>query len=200
MRQLLSTLLCVFGAGLYSAGSVQARDQAPSPSAPTVIVPDEEVRWQSMTPSLGWKWTSAFQSFSGSVSVYFTYTREGAPEGRPSRLQLVARQVVRVREKADQVSWTESDSCPALLEVTSQFQEMTPPRTVILGWTWPPEHPQMVLDGVNWTLWSNTAQQHGRYPASYQFGSNSGPIAEWGGSARVALEGCWVDDPPPENF
>lgn len=159
---------------------------------------DTEVFWNQKPAWFGWKWTDAFQTFSGSVSIYFDPTREGAPQGRPTRLRLVARQVDQHRERPDKIAWTDSDRCPALLDLAQQFQAIEPPRTVIPGLTsWPPQFAIIALDGVNWVLWSRTAQQEGRYPAYSQMSSNAGPIAEWGAAARAAMSDCWGDDQPP---
>lgn len=199
---LLPAAVTVIAISLLVSGteSAEAHAAAPVPSSAVQSERDEQYRWNFMPPWLGWKWSSPFGNFSGSVSIYFTYTTEGAPAGRPTRLKLVARRVFRERDKSDRVQWTESDRCPALLEAARQFQELPPPRTVISGLTWPPDFPLVVLDGMSWTLWSNTAQQEGRHPASYSFSSNTGPIADWGERTQTALDNCWDESTPPEKF
>lgn len=153
-----------------------------------------------MPPWLGWRWAGSHGNLSGSVSIYFAYTAEGAAPGRPTRLRFVARQVLREADQPETVSWTESDRCPALMEAVEQFQDLPAPRTVIPGQTWPPEFPVIVFHGTQWTLWSHTAQQEGHHPARYSFSSNSGTIADWGDRTRMALQDCWGDQPPPADF
>lgn len=201
MRDLLDALVMCVAVALIAAPSTAAALQ------PTDIQADEgarvapigtgdEVLWDHGPAWLGWRWDDSFQTFSGSVSIYFNHTRQGAPEGRPTRLRLVARQLVRRAGQSDQISWADSDRCPALLDLARGFQTLDPPLTVLPGLTWPPEFPVVVLDGVRWTLWSNSAQQTGRYPAYSQFSSNAGAIAAWGRNAQRQMVGCWVERQP----
>lgn len=157
---------------------------------------EDEALWAGRPAWLGWRWLDAFQTFAGSVSIYYDHTREGALEGRPTRLRLVARQLDRRAGQSDQIRWTDSDRCPALMDRVQAFQVLEPPRTVIPALTWPPAFPRMVRDGVGWSLWSQTAQQAGGFSAYSEFSSNAGPIAEWGRSARQALKDCWQEDAP----
>ncbi|QTC90463.1 hypothetical protein [Brevundimonas goettingensis] len=184
---------CANATVLSQTTDSQARQQARVAPAES----GDDVLWNHRSPSLGWRWRDAFQTLSGSVSIYFDPTSEGAPEGQPTRLRLVARQLDRHAGKPDQISWTDSDRCPTLLRLVQEFQSFTPPRTVIPGMTWPPEFPVIVLDGTSWTLWSSTAQQAERYPAYVEFSSNAGAIADWGIAARNATEGCWERQEPP---
>lgn len=200
MHKTLLVLVISVANNASSASAAQSQD-FPAPDALVASSePDERYRWNLAPPWLGWRWAGSYGRLSGSVSIYFTYTAVGAAPGRPTRLQLVARQVIREGDHPDKVSWTESDRCPALMEAVQQFQEIAPPRTIIPGLTWPPQFPTIVLHGMNWTLWSNTAQQEGHHPASYSFSSNTGLIADWGDRTWVALEGCWGDQPPPPDF
>lgn len=200
MRKLpyVVTLCAALVASVPAAAAVPKSSLSQAEGRPLVkaVGVDDEVLWNYNPALLGWRWTDAFQTFSGSISLYLNPTSEGAPTGRPTRLRFVARRLDRRAGRPDQITWTDSDRCPALLRLAEQFQTLDPPRAVIPGFKWPPEFPQTVLDGVSWTLWTTSAQQVDRYPAYSQFSSNAGAIADWGVAARRAMEGCWVAHEP----
>ena len=147
-----------------------------------------------MPAQFGWQWSG---QPDGSVEIFLQPVKAGTDGGRPTRLLYVARQVVGERGQ-EVVSWTDSDHCPGLSSVAERFEGLRAPPTVIPARNWPPLFPMIVLDGTGWTLWSDSAQQEGRYPGRVIMSAASGPIAEFGMAAITLLSSCWSSAKPTD--
>lgn len=181
----------VFGA----AFSATAQSSQPSEQELARVGADNNagLKWQGKTPDFGWRW---WTGSSGSVGVFPDPTDKGAPPGRPTRLRFVAMQIERSVNAPDRVQWIDGDKCPVLEERVRDFATLRAPMTVIPGLTWPPEFPVIILHGGRWTLWSDQAQQEGRFPARVTMSSSAGPIQDWIMASREALKTCWSEQEP----
>ena len=149
---------------------------------------------------MGFRWASSFGEYAGGVWIYAAPTSAGAPAGRPTRPRFVAQKIsVRAGETA-RSEWTNSDQCPALMEIVRSYERLEPPRIVIMGLRWPPAVPKIALDGTMWTIWARQTYQPNDFPADVSMTSNAGVIEQWGREATDDLEACWTADEPAEDF
>lgn len=149
---------------------------------------------------MGFRWGATFGQDTGGVWIYSAPTREGAPAGRPTRPRFVARKIALAPGEAAASEWTNTDECPALMEVVRSYERLEPQRIVVMDLHWPVTVPPVVVDGTAWTIWARGSPQADGYSADVTMTSNAGAIEQWGREARDDLASCWTPSEPPEDF
>lgn len=156
--------------------------------------------WHHLPAWMGFRWVSSFGEYAGGVWIYSAPTTKGAPAGRPTRPRYVAQKISMRAGEAARSEWTNTDQCPALMEIVRSYERLEPPRVVVMGLDWPPTVPKVALDGTSWTIWVRQGHQADDFLADVTMTSNAGTIERWGREAKDDLEPCWTSDEPAENF
>jgi hypothetical protein len=121
------------------------------------------------------------------------YSGEPTADGLRS---FTARRSLWATSGPEQMSWADSRTCPALMDVVISLNEQQPV-TVRLPLT--PRTPLSVIpdppiDGSGYWIWGRARQTDGGL-ASTVTSTNSGEIARWVAAATRYLEGCWQPMP-----
>ena len=89
---------------------------------------------------------------------------------------------------AEQVAWTESQSCAAVRPVIKALQGVAVPRLQIPGYS---NESEIVLDGVGYSLKAPSTN------GTISFDTNVGSsLAKWIEESLTALEPCWTTNMP----
>lgn len=157
-----------------------ATNDASSPLAPH-SVPGSVWAEFSASPSLARRVTEA--------TVHIGYLSL-VGQGRDARTEHWLRQTTKHFDDTMLVQWTDTLSCPSAHGVLSSISALEIPRPMEGGIF------EVSADGTNYSLSTKGRYASGRH-ASLSISATEGtPLAEWVEHSMVALDDCWVDQPP----
>lgn len=199
MHFILAALLGASAAAAV-ASSANAQGASNEERARVRAVTTQSPTWDNWPAWLGFSWISDFEDYGGGVWIYDAPARDALPAGRPTRPRYVAMQASTRIDEPEQRAWTNSDQCPALMDIVRSYERLEPPRIRVSGLHWSPTLSKRRLHGTWWTIWARQTGQPDEFPSDITMTSNAGMIEEWGSSARAMLADCWTPQEPASDF
>jgi hypothetical protein len=173
------------------AGAVVLATPAPVQEEDAFRRAARETRLSSNDPVAVLFVSGAFGYPADSYSVYSLWDK---PHGVAGRRRGYA--IRKASRTVDSVRWATSSTCEALEPALLRMEAVPPPRIDLWG-VGEDGGLNMVLDGVNYELWTRWPAWPGATGYSLSFSGNvNTPLAAWADSLQVDLEPCWREAPP----
>jgi len=142
----------------------------------------------------------ALVSFSFSKSeprriVNHDFTVEVGSARRNGREVWIAKRIEQTHKRPDQITWTDSEACPAMMPAFAKLQSMES-FTIV-----PPSLPgdrlaPIILDGATYHIRVQGYWGQAHRDGEIDLSSNDGPVADWVEETMKVFAPCWKPQRP----